>query len=354
MQNVTLDLLDVLALIGVSQCVYVLVYILFRGGFSLKSFLPILYFAVLGIALAFEFADSVIADLFKAWPYAEWMAWYIGPPLSFLLVLQIARITRLPSWKAYLVLLLIPAALLISYTYTRTLEGCAGLTFCPAREDWLKVTGIIAGSISLLAVWFNRSIMENILAYKMGRERYWAIIALILLNSAFLLLALLSFSPDFTVGQHDFARVIVGLGLAYVVGASLFRIYPQALRLKETQETEEQDTLNDEELDIALKVERLLALDKVYQEPAYSRSDLARECGVSEAQISRIINLHFNKSFPQIMNEHRVEDAKRLLQQTQAPIATIAQEVGFNSLATFNRVFKDIAGQPPSRIRDAA
>ena len=37
--------------------------------------------------------------------------------------------------------------------------------------------------------------------------------------------------------------------------------------------------------------------------------------------------------------------------ETQADIITISQEAGFNSIATFNRVFKEIAGVSPSQYR---
>ena len=51
------------------------------------------------------------------------------------------------------------------------------------------------------------------------------------------------------------------------------------------------------------------------------------------------------------MNERRVDDAKRLLVETDAAIKTIAEEVGFNSLPSFNRVFKDLTGYAPSIYR---
>jgi AraC-like DNA-binding protein len=102
-----------------------------------------------------------------------------------------------------------------------------------------------------------------------------------------------------------------------------------------------------------MKIEDLLRYDKVYQEPTYSRSDLARELEISETLISRVINIYFQKSFPQLLNECRVEDAKRLLRQTKASIRVVQEEVGFNSLASFNRVFKETTGLSPSVYRES-
>ena len=81
------------------------------------------------------------------------------------------------------------------------------------------------------------------------------------------------------------------------------------------------------------------------------RADLARECETSETMISRVINAHFQKSFPQLMNERRIEDAKQLLRETDATIQAIAKDVGFNSLPSFNRVFKELVSQAPSQYR---
>ncbi|MEM6781347.1 MAG: helix-turn-helix transcriptional regulator, partial [Pseudomonadota bacterium] len=63
------------------------------------------------------------------------------------------------------------------------------------------------------------------------------------------------------------------------------------------------------------------------------------------------VNMHFGKSVPNLLNDERVKDAQMLLIETQAAIKIIAQEAGFNSIASFNRVFKDITGSSPSEFR---
>jgi AraC-like DNA-binding protein len=95
----------------------------------------------------------------------------------------------------------------------------------------------------------------------------------------------------------------------------------------------------------------LLNVDKVYQEQEYSRASFAAELGVSEATVSRLANDYLRKTIPQLLNEYRVEDAKVLLKETDAPIQIVAKEAGFPSLATFNRVFRDLSGKTPSEYR---
>jgi AraC-like DNA-binding protein len=151
-------------------------------------------------------------------------------------------------------------------------------------------------------------------------------------------------------------RTVLGLGFVYIVGTSLFRIYPQAVQV-EMKSVQQQGVtsapLSLQERDLALKIEKLMTMDKVYQESTYSRTDLARECNTSETVISRVINEHFGKSLPQLLNEHRIADAKRLLTDTDAPVRVVAEQVGFNSLPSFNRVFKEMTGVAPSQFRKA-
>ena len=94
-----------------------------------------------------------------------------------------------------------------------------------------------------------------------------------------------------------------------------------------------------------------MSLDKVYQAASYNRADLARELAVPEAVVSRVINAHFGKSLPTLLNEYRIADARYLLTSTDLPVKDIADQVGFNSMPSFNRVFREITGTTPSLLR---
>ena len=109
--------------------------------------------------------------------------------------------------------------------------------------------------------------------------------------------------------------------------------------------------LDNSEIEIALKIEKLINSEKVYHEPSYGRAEMAKDLGISESNLSKIVNAYFRKSVPQLLNGFRVEDAKFFLRKTEVDITTIAGEAGFNSIATFNRVFKEIQGVSPSDYR---
>lgn len=346
MESLKFTVPEMLSIAGVVQCVYILVYMAFRAGRLSRAGLAIIYFSCLGIAFALDFAQNRLGGALPYYRFLQWFAWFSGPPLGALLVLQIAQITQTPSPRFYLILLFVPAAFVISWLGAYASGDCGAIFSCPLFYDWLNLSGVVAGALSLLILWLSRGLLEGLTAQKTGKERYWLILALIVANVGFLVIALAGFSDHFSAGA-PLARALAGLGLVYLAITSLFRIYPQAVIVSLGRA----DSLSEEEKTLALKIERLVDMDKVYHEAAYSRSDLARELGEAESAISRIINVHFGKSFPQLLNERRIEDAKRLLLETNANIKTIAEEVGFNSLASFNRVFKELSGIAPSAYR---
>ncbi len=346
MDTLRFTFLEVLSLIGVAQCVYILVHVSFQSVHFLRIVIPLLYFFVLGCAFFSDLARGYLYELSPYYDVISWGLWSIGTPLSALLIIQMAQITKLPPFSNWLILLVVPFALFISLILVQYMgQGCKKNILCDDFYALLNIMGVVAGAASLLMIWSYRTIFSDILSQKAGKERYWLIITLIILNVGLLgVIALDPFS-----GNIIMVRTVLGLAFMYLVSTSLFRIYPNALSVSYKRQMS--DAVVSEDKDIAERIKKLLDLDKVYHEPTYSRSDLAKELGISEAAVSRIISVYFKTSLPQLLNERRVEDSKVLLLDTKENMKIIAQEVGFNSLPSFNRAFKDFVGQSPSSYR---
>lgn len=367
METLRFTVQEMLSLIGVVQCVYILVYMAFRSGRISRAGLAMAYFLSLGLAFLTDFAASAAPEITPYYFYGQWLFWFLGPPLSVLLILQIAQLSEVPALRYYSVLLLVPFAFFAAYLGSAASspgQVCSFASPCENFSQWLTLGGLIAGALSLAAIWLKWGVIAAIneragmgrAEFKASRERYWLILAIIMANVVFLAGMFGTLTPALGAESAVLIRTILGLGFVYLMNTSLFRIYPQSVRLYAQgvfggKPVDKASLLTSQETEIAKKIEDLMNLQKVYQEPTYSRADLARECAVPEMIVSRVINVHFGKSFPQLVNEARVADAKRLLQETEAPIKVVAEEVGFNSLTSFNRVFKDITGTPPSAFR---
>ena len=338
---------EIVSLIGLAQCVYVLVYIFLRSGDMARAMLPIIYFGVLACGFFLDFAAQFIGSATDYYEILQWLAWFSGPPLSVLLLVQIAQIGTVPPLKNYAVLLLIPAALFAAVAGAKTYDECIIPAPCDVLNEWLVVCGLLAGLLSMILIWNHRSLIDPLRIEKSGRDRYWLVVTLIAVNLLFLAAMLLGASFIIPPESLVLIRNFLGLGFVYLAGTSLFRIYPRAVRLVDRAAK----GMDDEDRVLAGRINDLIDMQKIYHEAAYSRADMARELGVPESAISKVVSLHYGKTLPQVLNERRVDDAKRMLSQTEAQIAVIATESGFNSLASFNRVFREITGMTPSAYR---
>ncbi|MEQ8928111.1 MAG: helix-turn-helix domain-containing protein [Fulvivirga sp.] len=95
---------------------------------------------------------------------------------------------------------------------------------------------------------------------------------------------------------------------------------------------------------------------KLYTDPELSLRTLSKKTDISEKEISTIINRELNKNFYQFINEFRIEEVKSKLKNPQynhLKIISIAYECGFNSKATFNRLFKNMVGQSPQEYKES-
>ena len=106
-----------------------------------------------------------------------------------------------------------------------------------------------------------------------------------------------------------------------------------------------------------LLLNKAMKEDKVYLDPGLNLQVLAGHTDLAPKIISAVLNQHMHKSFNEFLNEYRIEAFKEKVRQPQMDhltIVGIAFECGFNSQATFQRVFKEVTGQSPSAFRKSA
>lgn len=99
-----------------------------------------------------------------------------------------------------------------------------------------------------------------------------------------------------------------------------------------------------------------IEVDKEYKNPELTLKILADKLNSPSYLVSQTINLFYKKSFFDLINERRVQDAKERLMASPLPdkIETIAYDAGFNSRAAFYRAYKKYTGETPGENRKAA
>lgn len=94
-------------------------------------------------------------------------------------------------------------------------------------------------------------------------------------------------------------------------------------------------------------------IDRTYSQ-ALDIPLLARVAHVSEAHFIRTFRATFGETPHRYLQRRRVERAMFLLRESDRSVTQICFDVGFNSLGTFSRTFREIVGQSPSSYRAAA
>ncbi len=100
------------------------------------------------------------------------------------------------------------------------------------------------------------------------------------------------------------------------------------------------------------KLALLMNESKLYLDPELTLNILAKEVGISDKKLSTLLNMHFHANFYDYVNTFRIEEVKKKLQNKENEkftLLSIALDCGFNSKASFNRVFKKLIGLSPSQ-----
>ncbi|MBN2159650.1 MAG: AAA family ATPase [Spirochaetes bacterium] len=82
-----------------------------------------------------------------------------------------------------------------------------------------------------------------------------------------------------------------------------------------------------------------------------SREGLAAHIGIHHDNLGKYFKMYFGKKMNDYINELRVKDAARLLKDTEDKIIDIAFSVGFGSLRTFNKAFRQFMKISPVSYR---
>jgi PAS domain S-box-containing protein len=98
-----------------------------------------------------------------------------------------------------------------------------------------------------------------------------------------------------------------------------------------------------------------LVLDRFEQDFAEptSPSMLAREAGLSASQFARIMKRVFGVTPTQFISRTRINQAARLLRESDASVAEIALQAGFTDHSAFTRKFRSAMGATPTAYREA-
>jgi AraC-like DNA-binding protein len=111
----------------------------------------------------------------------------------------------------------------------------------------------------------------------------------------------------------------------------------------------------DEANRLEYELKRIMEIDRVYLDSNLTIEMLSEKLKTSRHHVSQVVNERLGKTYMEYISELRLDEAKRRLSNRdnfRFTIAAIALDSGFNSVSSFNDVFKKRFGITPSKFRD--
>ena len=106
-----------------------------------------------------------------------------------------------------------------------------------------------------------------------------------------------------------------------------------------------------EYLDIGLNKRALIYITQNFKDSNLSLETMAEDLQINVNQLSKLFAQKIGIKYNDYLNMFRIRYAQQQMKSTELNITEIAYESGFDSIRTFNRVFKNVNGMTPGEYR---
>lgn len=109
-------------------------------------------------------------------------------------------------------------------------------------------------------------------------------------------------------------------------------------------------TVSEEDSNLISTIEKYIQAN--YNDPAMGLNKIADEFQISETYFSHMFKEKLGVNFSNYLENLRMNEAARLIKETDISLNELYINVGYNNVNTFRRAFKKIFGMTPSAMRD--
>ena len=228
---------------------------------------------------------------------------------------------------------------------------------------------LIAASIFQLCLYLLLSLKtikeigpSNFLSFSERRTKAWAI-TLVKCFAGYILLYILYYVLVVAMGFPVEWDYMISLGMAvlvYIIGYKAYaqpELFAEREKIQYAQKIDSAPLVSTSEAHQYKKeLESIMSTEQPYLNDRLKLSHLANRLGISEHQLSYILNSHLKSSFADFVNSYRIMAAKDLLtdpDKSHLKILAIGYDSGFYSKATFYSTFKKHTGTTPTEFRNS-
>lgn len=347
--QVGMTLMQSLQLVGLFPCLFLTILVMNLSKNIPSAVVPATYFLSLSCSFLIPLMPLASDHLWVMLILS--LAETLQPALCFLMVIQC--LTTNPPSRYYWLIMALPLIGGSSLVYVMTIdpEVCLWRGQCFDTASVHVLYQMLAACFIFLMLMIQIGKLSSqypLVGYK-RKHTYWLMMALVGLNVCLFAIDLAMVAGRINSEQHGVMSSVLRISFLYLVMTSLFRVLDDL----KTPQSDIAKNYRDRPVapELIEKIERLMTEEKLYREMGFGRETMAKRMEVGEHVISKAINQHFDKNFNEFVNNFRIEEAKQRLSSEATPVTVIAFEVGFSSIASFNRVFKGQVGMSPTEYR---
>jgi len=253
-------------------------------------------------------------------------------------------------------------ALAATTVFVIGIQSSVYLNYQPTTLFFIAANRLLGFSVLAHLLWTAWQGRSDDLIEARRRSRLWFIFGLGITALIIMSGEALHYGLTFDNDDPDWfttARTIVAFPMIIIGALWFLKLLPETLLFERTApQPIAQAKVHPKDQATHARLVELIENDKLYREHGLGIGDLATKLGVPEHQLRALINKGLGyRNFAAFLNQYRLSEAKSALsdpEQARTPILTIAMDVGYASLATFNRAFKSEEGTTPSQFRTDA
>lgn len=363
-------------LIGFFQAMFFIALLVAKKPFTKGDRLIVIWIAGLGVHLLSFYA--VISQWFDR-PYGVLMLLlppliYLHGPMLWIYTLWSTGKVKQFNWSHYLLFLPFFTSL-IYYIYLFVFEAHYELDYFRERATLGTILGMVFYMlnlfitpvfvvIALIQIYKHQQNIKFTFSYTDKIDLQWlkllaygsAAISVVIWISH-ILVAFGILERDYALDRYIFLSAAV---FVFVIGYNGFR---QGIIYKFVPTPDDDNTaakykksaLDEESSQLLLnRLEQHIVQEKSYNKNKLSLGDLSEALEVPPYQISQVLNMKLDKNFFDYINAFRVKEVQSKMFNSDFnhySLLGIAFSSGFNSKASFNRIFKDMTGETPSAYK---
>ena len=280
-------------------------------------------------------------------------------PLIWNLAVFLTSKTKKPkpwSWKIYIPVMIGMVWYFTGYKWMGTTYNFSGLV-----PDSIAIMVMYKGLVILFYLYFT---IKRLMPYLSKKKSEPQLFLIYLILWPFTLIAVVSYFTFWLQfwGVHlpidsDYLGCVMGTLYVYYLTFMIIRkpqllgINQASFKLKKYNNSSISEDIQNQHLQSLLTY---LKREKPFVNEKLSLHDLADQLNISTNLLSQVINEGTGKTYYDLINEFRMQEVKNKLinpYEDHKTILALAFESGFQSKASFNRIFKKSEGITPSQYR---